>query len=466
MASLADELDLDPAFHDASLGIHGGTSVSFDDREGQESSTSLDQSPIRKRGGRGGRGGRRGARGSYSSDGSEQYGPPQAGLGEGYSLADELGGGSEQPTITNILYLAGGVVGGSEYGDEEQLINGGSIDEETKARRDREYYLTSSESLNASLRTTEGFLEKLKLASLAPGIAEKGRLLPSAGSASSLFGPGVPSDDTSSLEGKAGNVLKQMREHSSTREEQIRELQECDRMLRRALEDGGDWISALANVDDLENDSIDDIKAEDDALAFISRTPVSKRSDRRHLRRDISGSMREDDAVLDEDDGSRSIESSASFTRLPLSNLTLNEQHAHHCGEVERYEEPNVTICQELASLQHHTMDLVVSLGSIHEQSQVARAPMTDAARRIKTIKTVLSNWSAEIEAAEQSQSHILSWESLEGADSGTRPRDIREWTSNQMDKFERILNDASEKARELLSPVHDSVLDQLLAQG
>jgi hypothetical protein len=191
-----------------------------------------------------------------------------------------------------------------------------------------------------------------------------------------------------------------------------------------------------------------------------------KLSSARGFSRDLSGSIGEDDAMLDEDEGAHSIESSASFTRLPLSSLTLNEQHTHHLGGIQWSDASKATICQELASLQHYTMDLVASLGSIHEQSQVARASMNDSARRIKTIKTVLSNWNAEIEAAEQSQSHILSWESSEGAESGSRPRDVREWTNTHLDKFQRILNDASVRARELLSPVHDSVLDQLVAQG
>lgn len=114
-------------------------------------------------------------------------------------------------------------------------------------------------------------------------------------------------------------------------------------------------------------------------------------------------------------------------------------------------------------ALQYYTSDLVSSLGSIHEQSQVAQASMTDAARRIKSIKTVLNNWNVEVEVAERSHSYISTWELAEG---DNRPRDIREWTKNHMEKFQRILSDADMKARELLSPVHDAVLDQLAAQG
>jgi hypothetical protein len=453
MTSLADELDFDPAFDDAHLGNHNGTSLSYEDE--QEGNSSLDQSPVRSRGGRGARRGRQRARNSYSSDEQEHRGLPQQSLGEGFSLADELGGGSDQPGTFKGTTLAEAANDHEEAIPERSTYNNvGIMNEETKARKDREYYLTSSESLNMSLRATQSFLEKLKQTSSIPGgLAEHGRSMPSSGSSSNLLGSGL--DDTSTLEGRAGQMLKQMREYSNVREDQIRELQECDRVLRRALEEGGDWISALANVDDLENDtSTDEPTTADDTLAFISDSHT-----RRPSALHTNGSI-EDATMMEEDEGVLSADPSASFTRVPLSNVAMNGQQHRPWSDTS-----GPTICQGLASLQHSTLDLVSSLGSIHEQSQVARASMNDAARRIKTIKTVLTNWNEEIEAAERSRSHILTWEST-GIESGSKPRDIRDWTDNHMEKFQRVLNDASIRAAELLSPVQDSVLDRLMAQG
>jgi hypothetical protein len=90
---------------------------------------------------------------------------------------------------------------------------------------------------------------------------------------------------------------------------------------------------------------------------------------------------------------------------------------------------------------------------------------MSDAARRIKSIKTVLTNWSSELQSVEESEVYISAWEAGH-AGTVSIPDDIQEWTQSHLDKFQRILNEADAKARELLSPIHDPVLDQLAAQG
>ena len=154
-----------------------------------------------------------------------------------------------------------------------------------------------------------------------------------------------------------------------------------------------------------------------------------------------------------------------SYGRSALSPISINEQRSQDASKGSTTTTFKPTVYQQLVLLQQSTTDLVHSLGSIHEQSQVARASMNDAARRIKSIKTVLTNWSAELQAVELSQSWITSWESG-SVEAGGRPKDIQEWTKSHLDKFQRVLNDADIRARELLSPFHDPALDQLAAQG
>jgi hypothetical protein len=46
------------------------------------------------------------------------------------------------------------------------------------------------------------------------------------------------------------------------------------------------------------------------------------------------------------------------------------------------------------------------------------------------------------------------------------RPTDIRQWMRDEMDQFEFALEEAHTKARQLLIPVRDPVLDRLAASA
>jgi hypothetical protein len=252
MTSLADELDLDPAF-DANFGNMGeGAPLTLGDEEeiGYEC---IDEVNTR-RGGRSRRGksgrGRGRAHASDEDEAEDREHLVLGGANEGFSLADELGGGGGGPTQGIETSLADEFEGdGGEYVVDDNFLKKEQRNDETKARKDQEHYLVSSEILNDSLRMTEDFLAKLKKTSAASHASMSTSL-----SSSSILVSGAGSDDTSKLEGGAGKVLRQLQDYSRAREDQIRELQDCDRLLRRAFEEGGDWINALADVDDFESE--------------------------------------------------------------------------------------------------------------------------------------------------------------------------------------------------------------------
>ncbi|UZJ56635.1 hypothetical protein CBS101457_005955 [Exobasidium rhododendri] len=452
MTSLADELDLDPAFDDGKFSnFGGGGPVSYDEEDSRDGS--IDTTPPRgSRRGRGRRVGRRG-RGIGSAYASDEEGELEpltlGGPSEGFSLADELEGGDKISDQEKEKSSAGEFDGNDEgnVADVEHLERADVLGDETKARKDQEYYLVSSETLNDSLRLTDSFLKKLKVASVGKNAEAIDLPLPSSKSRSGHFVMETPSNDALTLEERAGKVLKQMQDYSSVREDQIRELQDCDRMLRRAFDEGGDWINALANVDDVESGDNEEGNSTADGdidLSFISSMTSPKRPSIVDV--DTTGNRR---FLLEEE---KELDARHSFARLPLSPISVNDRQYRDTAPIPINESfKSSSVCQQLSSLQGSTSDLVLSLTSIHEQSQVARVSLNDAARRIRSIKTVLTNWNAEMQAVEESQAHISLWESARGSEA--RPDDIQEWTRNHMDKFARILHDADIRAKELLSP-------------
>lgn len=403
MASLADELSLDPDFDDTNADQdRRGVPMSFE--EELEVALTPGSSPKANRRRKQSARANRGRRGSSESaeGGVHSRGGMQA---EGFSLADELGSSSSfVPQVGRKVSHKASYSNGVISNDEDNESSFDSIDQSAQERKNQEHYLASTEILDDSLRHTEDFLIDLQYACTGGAAVARGQSLPSAASQSTINGGDYAIAEMGSLEERAASLLKQMREQTSKREEQIRELQECDRILNRAFDEGGDWLVALAHVDDWSD---------------------------RHSQNEAKDP--------------NAVSNSSMPNGYSTNDKTFSTSLADHVN-----------------LLQHSTVDLVAALGSIHEQGQVAQASMNDAARRIRTIKTVLGTWSTEVKKTEQSRAHITAWESQ----SDHSQQSTREWTRGQMEKVEWILEDAEVKARQLLSQVKDPVLDALAARG
>lgn len=456
MTSLADELELDPAFNDLNLsqGRRGlGMPMSIDMEEDEDhhhrASSSVESSPVQnRRRAPFARRGRAAAMGNVSSD-EEDYGP-LAKTEAGFSLADEL---KVHGARSNGVSLADeGNDQDFNFGNIRQPFSNDTIDDEGRARKDQEHYLISSEIMGDSIRRTDAFLNKLrKIADTgtnSQGITSS--TLPTSNSSNSILGGAPGIDDTASIEKTAAGIVRQLRNHTQLREGQVRELQEYDRILRRAFEERGDYLIALADSEEISEDSEAEITIspeERDPLGVMAAAAASL--DRRDH-------PQEGSTFSDEGDDSTSLAFSPSQTFADTSLADLPRDQTAK-GKA-------TTSFQDLIGLQQSTSDLIVSLGAIHEHSQIAHASMGDAQRRIRNIRTVLTNWQEEIRSIEQSQSWIASWESGNLTDEAVqkRPDNIREWTQGQLDKFQRTLDEAHDRAQELLKPVKDPVLDRL----
>ncbi|PWN36064.1 uncharacterized protein FA14DRAFT_160957 [Meira miltonrushii] len=454
MTTLADELDLDPAFNDLSMsqGQRGvGMPMSMDMEEEEEdgyddrASSSVESSPARTR--RRAPFARRGRAAAMGGNVSSDEEDNRASLNNdaGFSLADELGGHRQR---TNGVSLAD-EVNDSNSNDEDPRhpTSTDSIDDEARARKDQEHYLVSSEILGDSIRQTDAFLHKLRKVA-DTGTTTANTTLPSSTSSNSITSGVAGIDDTASIEKTAAGIVRQLRDHTQLREGQVRELQEYDRILRRAFEEGGEYLIALAESEEISENpgaEVTILPEERDPLGVTAAAAASINR-RNHPRDDSIMSDDGDDSAL------TAVSPSQTFADLSLADDTAK-------GRVP-------TTFQNLIGLQQSTSDLIVSLGAIHEHSQIAHASMGDAQRRIRNIRTVLTNWQQEIRSIEQSQSWIASWESgnLSNDAAHKRPDDIREWTQGHLDKFQRTLDEAHNRAQELLKPVKDPVLDRLAA--
>ncbi|PWN91369.1 hypothetical protein FA10DRAFT_65697 [Acaromyces ingoldii] len=446
---MADDLDLDPAFDDVGGGMSGhALSMSMAD----EQMSDQEEVVSTRRGGRSRRGA--GARQQASEELSEA--PLQEHLQdqEGFSLADELAGGAD-PRQT-----AGDSLGDELNGLSEQLGSSSSAAfaedtedrerlVEAKARRDQEHYLVASESLAESVRATEVFLSKLSNISNISASTSSTTTTRAVATATnrrqSETNASAPQEDTSGLEQSAATIVKQLREHTAQREMQVRELREAERVFARGLAEGGDWLNAMGSVDEDWASSETPSVTRYDSLSFLTPLPTATVDHSRGTGERLQ-SVAEDEAG-EEHEG-------------PMSPRDL---HVTGDGETPG---PKAPASQQMKHLQQCTSSLISSLGMLHEHSQVARAEMGDAARRLRSLKTVLVQWRTEVEDVERSRSLIAAWEGQTAEGEFKRPDDIKQWTKQQMERFEKVLTDAETRAKELLQPVPAPKLDELAKQA
>ena len=228
-------------------------------------------------------------------------------------------------------------------------------------------------------------------------------------------------EDTARLESAAAGYLKLVSECTVEREAQLRELRELDRKLARTL-------------------------AEASPTHFGLTASTSWSSDLGGALSPSASSLSRALPDVDEND---------SFTRLPDSPTQLSH---HHHRTTSLGSDTTVTDTLTLPvipalvdgslfqPLYTSTSALAASLAAVHEHTQITKSSSADAARKLKTLRGVLTQWRAELDSAEQSETWIERSEHAESVGKG--------WASEQVEWCRRRFEEAEGRARELLTPV------------
>ena len=331
--------------------------------------------------------------------------------------------------------------------DEEQ--------EDKNAARTQAQHDAIREELQDTLRTTDVFLAKLR-----ERRSTKSQSTPASGNVST----DPITEDTATLEANASTLLRQLQDLAQQREGQVRELREMSIAFAKP---GLEWQAALAEVagyDDEYNLSLERAPEylardeADDSLGFINIDPDTS-------------------AVSLSQAGHPDSDPFSVGARRALLPSTNSGRSAVADGD-NSFTGSKSTTALQMHELQACTESLITSLGAMNEHAQVHRAAMNDASRKLRSVRTVLTQWKTEMDGVARSRAWIEEWErgstpatgsgdtagdglTLERsaapspAPSSQRPDDIKVWTNQQIERFEKILGDAEVRARELLRPVN-----------
>ncbi|KDN44745.1 hypothetical protein K437DRAFT_129830 [Tilletiaria anomala UBC 951] len=354
---------------------------------------------------------------------------------------------------------------GDSLGAELGLANGlvasivDTIDEsmeEARIARIEAQQEAVREELEETLRMTDAFLSKLK---------ERNTIRVAQQTSSASIVTGTAPDDTGALEINAAAILRLLQDTTKEREAQVRELKEMGIAFARPE---AEWQAALADVAGIGDEADQSIDRsalnpeEVDSLGFAA-----------------IGSSSGD--VIPQSDGASDIFSSGPRRAvLPSSTASSSNKHASMAAAVVQYPQSHKsTTASQMHDLQACTESLISSLGTMNEHAQVHRAAMNDASRKLRSLRAVLTQWRTEIDGVARSRAWIEEWESSDGSGMRTesvpsdpasttkvaikeamtptnrRPEDIKAWTQQQLERFEKILGDAEVRAKELLKPIN-----------
>lgn len=243
----------------------------------------------------------------------------------------------------------------------------------------------------------------------------------------------------------ATNTIRRINVTARDREGQVRELLEYEREFRKlAGEVGG--IDALSRIDVLEN-----LISEDDPPP--PKSPSTSRHPTLETLEEEPTSFRASDSQdweVDPDqnhlgDDEEPLGPDTSFAKLDFPPPPPLK------GPIS----PAKTIPQ-LAHLRSLTTSFVSSLATCSEQAQVNGAGLTDAARKIRSLKNKIGGLYSEWDSIERSKQRIERWESgiLSDAHAAVRLSrvDGRKVVQEHLHAFERALADASVKTQAIMA--------------
>jgi hypothetical protein len=207
------------------------------------------------------------------------------------------------------------------------------------------------------------------------------------------------------LERLAGDLIKRMQHLTKEREGQVRELQELDRAL--ASQD----LDILAELDDL--------------VTNLEPLAVAAEGGGHHLNN-----------VPEEDDWEPPTP-----TQPPISLDSWSSSSAAASA--------GLSAPTQLAQLRSITTQLVSTLVAIIEHAQLSRGATSEAGRKLRAIKGVITGWKGELESVERSMDYIRRWEDKESrsqavdAHGERRKGRYAEMAFGVMREAERLLEDA-----------------------
>jgi hypothetical protein len=263
------------------------------------------------------------------------------------------------------------------------------------------------------------------------------------------------STSSPALEQLATDIIRRINDSARDRESQVRQLLEVDRELRKiGAEVGGDDV--LGSVDALDDVPLSDKPSTPQAPSPVTRSARTSHPPKKSTLQVVDEDDDDWEAELnrrqlmgdedeDEDDGPPTPRDASSSAPPPPAGPAT----------------PAATLSQ-LAHLRAVTADLIGSLSTISEQTQVNGAASADAGRKIRALKNKMGGMQADWEGAERARVRIERWES--GAPDGppgtphvtpsklARRVDGRKVVEEHLRAFELAITEASTKTQAIMA--------------
>lgn len=191
-----------------------------------------------------------------------------------------------------------------------------------------------------------------------------------------------------------GQVVKAMAEQTRDREAQVRELKEMEKALAKTNP------RILADLEALPSPSPSPSPLT--SMATLEHTTNGTEEDPDTPRAEVFGTSSAGSVFDDEDDLDPAF-APATPTSPTLHRMSLPDRASDPV--------PSLDALSSLSHLRSLTSSLILSLSSLNDHSQIARASNAEAARRLKNVRTMARDWKGEVEEVEASRRRIGEWE-------------------------------------------------------
>ncbi|KAH7106048.1 hypothetical protein BKA62DRAFT_668774 [Auriculariales sp. MPI-PUGE-AT-0066] len=246
------------------------------------------------------------------------------------------------------------------------------------------------------------------------------------------------------LEGVAAVVIRRLNDTAREREEQVRELLQCDREFQKlATEVGG--MDVLAEVELLEH-----IEGLELPSGRRPPRPEHSRSDSAQLDELPEEEELEDDSLVQSPDTETEPEPEEEDEFAPphLKRRQTESDLIPPPPPAARGPPSVKSALPELAYMRTLTVSVVSSLSVVQEHAQVGNAGANEAGRKLRALRNKLTTWRSEFESVERSRIRIDQWE--QSLARRGRPLDARSIVQAELSAFERVLADAISKTQEI----------------
>lgn len=258
------------------------------------------------------------------------------------------------------------------------------------------------------------------------------------------------------LERLTSDIIRSMHDAAKEREIQLRELQELSRQASRV---DSDWLQALSEVDPLPTLEwqVFTGPAAAAAAAAIENNNDSRSSSQQQQERRRLDEVPEESIELDmPPTPTRSSQHTPSYLAPITSSSSGGGAHSLPPS-------PNTPTSSTsrgspylhgaMTSLRGQTNDLIGSLSGINEHVQVHKASLTEAGRKLKSLKATLGNIKAESEVVDQCIGFVEGWEALhDRGQQNAQELLFAQKARADVRGAQKMLDEASRTAQRLLS--------------